>query len=416
MKKFIISILFVLLAGTFTAKAFAQTSVDVQVAGFGSCSAPAFTTLSSGNVTQFSGDCGDINFNSPNFDCDLSEGLGDCPTVTAQNNQLTQQLILNNTVITNNSSSPHIVIIQYTGVFPDIYTQEDNYYGLSASGNFFRPPFDLASGDSFTMTSTVTYANGVSNTMALQYPSNGQEGLPAFGSVSLNDFTPQDPAQVIQTFNCGGIGYCGAGETITTTLTVVLGPFDNISLLGSAHSPATGCHIIDKDNDLYDVNEATEVEDNGEGVDPNCHKPDQITHFVTTMSSLTASIDVKPGESENFVQPNSKGTLEVTLYGQKQTIAGIDVIFDVKNVDLTTVRFGPNCVTTLTPDEPGCHAKVVKSQFKDDNKDGVQDVRLSFNNQDVGWNPKCKPLQTRGTLVGKLNGTDFSASANVHCH
>ena len=31
MKKFIISILFVLLAGTFTAKAFAQTSVDVQV-------------------------------------------------------------------------------------------------------------------------------------------------------------------------------------------------------------------------------------------------------------------------------------------------------------------------------------------------------------------------------------------------
>ncbi len=347
--------------------------------------------------------CGDITFDS--------NAVGSFPQVAALSGGSTDQLVLSNAVITNNSfTDAHTVTITYSHFFPGINETVDRFYGMSASGSFFRPPFDLASGDSLTMRSSVTYTqNGKPVTVPIGTTccTTGTDltyTVPSLGSVGLNDYTPQKPPQIIEKINCStnlSGPPCDPGETIATTASTTLAAGDTNSLVGSTHNAACA-----------DVNFCAQL-----------------------LSALQASIDVHPG-GNNLVGPGDSGMLILDLLGALSAQVCSSVVdkhgrttttcvtvppFHVNDVNLLTVVFGPACPAAYNPQNPanggtGCKATVQHASFMDVNGDGILDVRLSFSNPDIHWNTKCQPLQKTGTLVGFLNnGQLFVATGSVQC-
>jgi probable HAF family extracellular repeat protein len=107
--------------------------------------------------------------------------------------------------------------------------------------------------------------------------------------------------------------------------------------------------------------------------------------FVATPQVIVVTIDIKPGESPNSINPKSQGVIPVAILTTDT--------FDVTTVDPSTVLFGAT----------GTEAPPVQSALEDVDGDGLTDMILHFNTQDTGI--QC------GDTSASLTGETFSEQA-----
>ena len=112
------------------------------------------------------------------------------------------------------------------------------------------------------------------------------------------------------------------------------------------------------------------------------------------MDHLHVNVDVRPGTDDNTINLNSRSTIPVALFGAAD--------FDVSNVDLSTVGFGPMHM------EGG--AAPVKVRFVDINRDGYRDILFHFRAQETGLQPGDTEACLHGML---LDGTHFCGHDTV---
>ena len=85
-----------------------------------------------------------------------------------------------------------------------------------------------------------------------------------------------------------------------------------------------------------------------------------LTHHV--------DIDIKPQKDSNPINPKSNGLIPVVILGSD--------IFDVAEVDVTTLAFGPD----------GASSAQAKGQLRDVNKDGFADLISRYRQTETGLN------------------------------
>lgn len=120
---------------------------------------------------------------------------------------------------------------------------------------------------------------------------------------------------------------------------------------------------------------------------------------VVVFSSVRAvTMDIKPGDVPNTLNPRSRGVIPVAILTTEQ--------FDANSIDVPSLRFGAT----------GEEAAAVRSQLDDVDNDGDTDLLVFFRSHDTGID--CETLFTYisgATLMGQdIAGTD---SVNiVGCH
>lgn len=103
---------------------------------------------------------------------------------------------------------------------------------------------------------------------------------------------------------------------------------------------------------------------------------------VTFDGNIEVDLDIKPGSDDNPINLKSKGVIPVAILGSDD--------FDVSDVHVSTVTFGPN---GATPAHEGGH-------LEDVNDDGRTDLVLHFNTQDAGLSEG----DTTAEIAGATNG------------
>ena len=90
---------------------------------------------------------------------------------------------------------------------------------------------------------------------------------------------------------------------------------------------------------------------------------DFVTIAYATVHPI--SIDIKPANSANRINPRSRGVIPVALLGSSE--------FDVRSVDRTSVRFGPDAAPPTGNDH-----------LRDMNLDGYEDLVVTFRARETG--------------------------------
>jgi hypothetical protein len=107
---------------------------------------------------------------------------------------------------------------------------------------------------------------------------------------------------------------------------------------------------------------------------------------------LTVSIDIKPHDRGNVINPRSHGSIWVAVLSDTQ------IAFDPLQLDIPTVRFGPEL------------AEAMRRKVKDVNKDGLGDLLLHFMIPETGI--ACG--DTEATLTGKtFDGVSFTGTDSI---
>ena len=121
-----------------------------------------------------------------------------------------------------------------------------------------------------------------------------------------------------------------------------------------------------------------------------------IDNFATSPTSISLvpiTIDIKPRDPKNVVNPKSRGGIWVAILSDTDSESPFD---PSSQVDISTAEFGPDGAT------------VIRYKVKDINKDGIGDLLLHFKMLETGI--ACG--DTEATLIGNtfdghgINGTD----------
>jgi hypothetical protein len=107
----------------------------------------------------------------------------------------------------------------------------------------------------------------------------------------------------------------------------------------------------------------------------------------------SVDIDIKPGSDSNPIQPSGRGNLPVAVLGSD--------IFDVTDVDVTTLVFGPDAAA---PSHGLTKSGKFDDHLRDVNDDGFTDLISHYRLQDTGIEPDDAEACINGET---LDGTPF---------
>jgi hypothetical protein len=104
---------------------------------------------------------------------------------------------------------------------------------------------------------------------------------------------------------------------------------------------------------------------------------------------LRVEIDIKPWSDPNSINPRSMGTVPVAIFGSDS--------FDVTDIDVTTLEFGP---AGATPRHDLTDPLVYASHLEDANGDGYMDLVSHFRQKETG----LAPGDTEACITGETTG------------
>jgi hypothetical protein len=94
---------------------------------------------------------------------------------------------------------------------------------------------------------------------------------------------------------------------------------------------------------------------------------DDVTVLINLSELAAPEIDIKPGSDLNSINPSLEGNLPVAILGSDT--------FDVANVDVTTLAFGPGAVSFAHRNGP---------HYEDVNRDGFADLLAHYRIEETG--------------------------------
>ncbi|MBW2495354.1 MAG: hypothetical protein JRE43_11430 [Deltaproteobacteria bacterium] len=117
---------------------------------------------------------------------------------------------------------------------------------------------------------------------------------------------------------------------------------------------------------------------------PGIFALDDLAFVVAT---IEVDLDIRPRNDRNRVKPASRGVIPVAILGSDH--------FDVADVDVSTLAFGPSGAPRAHPRGP---------HFRDVNRDGWKDLLTHFRSDETG----IEPGQMQACISGaRLDGTPF---------
>jgi predicted outer membrane repeat protein len=270
--------------------------------------------------------------------------------------------LINSTVSGNNVDQAGGGIYAYNAILTVTNsTVSDNNAGLGGGGIFGRY---IRSATPPTLTNST-----VSNNSAGRY---GGGGLLIFGNAILANTIVADNGTT--TPNCNRVldslgynltdddscGFTAPGDLVVTD--AMLGPLQDNGGPTETHALLAGSPAIDAgspDCPPPTTDQRGVARPQGAGCD--------IGAFESGLATILVEIDIKPGGDPNSINPSLEGDLPVAIVGSDS--------FDVADVDVTTLAFGPSGASFDHSHGP---------HFDDVNDDGFTDLMAHYRIEDTG--------------------------------
>jgi hypothetical protein len=136
-------------------------------------------------------------------------------------------------------------------------------------------------------------------------------------------------------------------------------------------------------------------------------QPESVMVTVAYSILLPIGIDIKPDNNTNPINPRAHGVTPVALLGSEE--------FDVTEVDMATLRFGPGQAVPahdLTDDWP------YSDPLRDVNRDGFTDLLVHFSTQESGIQCGDEEATLTGHLMDgfPIEGTDTVRTVGCSHH
>jgi hypothetical protein len=173
-----------------------------------------------------------------------------------------------------------------------------------------------------------------------------------------------------------------------------ISPSDVGSIISITLSPAAIADINAAAGGLFALGvSATALSTISEGFRFSAASEPRIHQLNLIAGPAIAPVDIKPGNDINPINPTSRGVIPVAILGSET--------FDVADVDVTTLAFGPAAAALAHRNGP---------HVKDANSDGRDDLLAHFRTEDSG----IAFGDTEACVTGELlDGTPFEGCDDI---